>query len=83
LSELGRKYGTFSMYSSGVLVSISGDNKTYTDIQISGTGVKLRLKIEHADYFPNIRQQIVQKGEELFTDKYGRKRRASKMSVSS
>lgn len=80
LSELGRTYGSFSIYSSGVLISLSGDEKKYTDIQISGTGVKLRLNVEHADYFPNITEQIIKKGEEFFTSKYGVKKKASKMS---
>lgn len=82
LSELGRRYGSFSIYSSGVLVGIFGSQKTYRDISIGGTGVRLRVSFKDADYFPNIREQIVQEGERICKEKFGIIRRASSKSKS-
>lgn len=81
LSQLGQKYGSFSIYSSGVLVMISGKERTYKDISISGTGVKLRISFEDAaDYFPNIRDQIVQEGEKIYREKFNLIKKASSKS---
>ena len=82
LSELGKKYGTFSIYSSGVLIQIRGDKKTYTDITIGGTGVKLCMNLDDAEYFPNIREFIIQRGEKMSSVGPGTIQKASKKSRS-
>jgi len=84
LSELGSSFGTFSLFSSGVMVQIKNNTKSWTDIHIAGTGVKLQIDLTKidVDYFPNIRESIVLKGEKIAKDTFGTERKASGKSLS-
>jgi hypothetical protein len=82
LSELGNQFGSFSIYSSGVFVHLCEGNLMRRDIQITGTGIKLHLNLNkiEIDYFPNIREGIVQKGEQIAENEIGLIVTASKKS---
>lgn len=84
LSELGAQFGSFSIYSSGVLVKLRKESISRKHIQIGGTGIKLRLSFDKidVDYFPNIKEKIVSEGEKLYEHEFGKPIKASKGSRS-
>ena len=80
VSELGRRYGEFSIISSGCLLTADNGLKNISHIQMHGTIVKLKVNTRDADYFPNILKQIVTEGEKISESLEGAVRSASKMS---
>lgn len=80
VSELGRRYGEFSLISSGCLLSANNGTIEVKNIQVHGTIVKLKVNTRDADYFPNILNQIVAEGEALSETIEGAVKSASKMS---
>lgn len=80
-SELCQRYGKFSLCSSEGMITISkNDNPSYTDTPPLGTIVRLRMKIDSGEYFPNVKQNIITQGEELAGLAMGEPRKASKAS---
>jgi len=80
LSELGKQFGSFSIFSSGVMLQFIKKKILWTDIHtVAGTGIKLMIDLNKidAEYFPNIREQIVQKGEKIAREYFGVDRKAS------
>lgn len=82
LSELGKRYGTFSISSSGWLLSLTGKRRIWSQLPLEGTLLRLRIKIPEPEYFPNIREQIVRLGEEAAVSIPGARTSASKGSRS-
>jgi hypothetical protein len=82
VSELGKRYGNFSMISSGRLLRPGAANDKGSDIPIMGTIVQLRINTNDGDYFPNILEQIVADGERQANHIEGAIVAASKMSKS-
>lgn len=76
LSELGKLNGEFSICSNGKVYNLTGDK--FNNISFQGTGIKLRVNVSNADYFPNILEQIVRQGEAISVDIFGEKKSASK-----
>jgi signal transduction histidine kinase len=63
LSELGRRCGDFSIVSSGEYLNLDGNDRRMGSCPYPGTGVKLKVSIRDADYFPNLLEAIVREGE--------------------
>ncbi len=83
ISELGRELGEFILASSGryrCLRSRSPHIKS-GELRLTGTAVKLVVNLEHADYFPNRLQSIVQRGEQEHQLEHGVVKSASKRST--
>lgn len=65
LSELGKRFGNFSICSSGSQTSLFGRRAVISDVGlIRGTVAGLRIQLDEPEYFPNVRAQIVSAGEE-------------------
>lgn len=80
-SELCRRYGKFALCSSGGMLNIQkGKRDNYLETPPVGTLVRLRMKIDNGEYFPNVKQQIILRGEELVARIEGGARKASKAS---
>ncbi|WP_416819672.1 hypothetical protein [Denitromonas sp.] len=79
-SELGKRYGSFTIASSNALLSMDGANRTSASIAIPSTIVKLHVNTIDADYFPNILREIVEKGEMIAGEESGLVVSASKAS---
>lgn len=81
-SELGRRYGEFSLLSSSCLYSQTNGLNTFnsSEIKVDGTFVKLRINTSDGDYFPNILKAIVDEGEIIAKSIGGAVASASKMS---
>lgn len=80
LSELGRQYGEFAISSNGrILHNFDGDRRI-DSTPINGTLVKLKIRTQDADYFPNILKNIVDQGEKSATSISGARKSASKRS---
>jgi anti-sigma regulatory factor (Ser/Thr protein kinase) len=80
ISELGRRYGEFSIASSMIATKFSPTTATFTPYPYTGTCVKLRIDTKDADYFPNILLSIVKDGEIEYERKTGKKKKASRRS---
>lgn len=81
LSELGSRYGEFSVVSSGKWMRCRNGALMFDDMAFGGTAIQLRLSTRDAVYFPNILQGIVTTGEtEHGKTRNGRTITASKMS---
>ncbi len=80
ISELGFRYGECSICTNGRMLRLSQKRKAFFDVSFRGTAIKLRTKTEDADYFPNILEQIVRKGEDEFFARTGLRKKASKSS---
>lgn len=85
LSELGKKYGEFSIISNGSYLKFyEHDKKVLIDsVAYNGTVIKLRISLKDVDYFPNILKQIIETGEDLTEVLFGRRIKASGMSKKS
>ena len=81
-SELGRRYGDFTLLSSNRLLKRQDNIDTFSEIPISGTIVKLRINTRDGEYFPNILKNIVADGESIAMNINGAVGSASKMSKS-
>lgn len=80
-SELCKRYGKFALCSSEGMLNISKSAKpTYVTTPPVGTIVRLRMKIDNGEYFPNVRQLIINTGEEIAGIAAGEPRKASKAS---
>ena len=80
VSELGSMLGEFSIASNGkIMFSNHGDTQWF-DVPIQGTAVKLKINTNEADYFPNVLQNIVGKGELAAKTIPGTRKTASKKS---
>lgn len=80
VSELGKRYGNFSMLSSGTLLRPAAGNEKSLEIPVLGTIVQLRINTNDGDYFPNILEEIVAAGERQAGSIEGAIASASKMS---
>lgn len=78
VSELGSEYGSFSLLSDHTMVVRQGQRETWHATPVPGTAVKLRASTDDAEYFPNILQNIVTRGEEEALAIPGARRVASK-----
>jgi len=83
ISELGRRFGSFSLGSGNNLLLIIDRWNFWYPTPGSGTALKLRVKISEPEYFPNILQTIVDEGEQKAASITGARKTASKMSKSS
>lgn len=79
-SNLGKKFGDFSLLSSSKLLEISKDSMTITSLDYNGTAIKLKININEAEYFPNVLNNIVKEGEQLIDSETGKVKKASQMS---
>lgn len=80
VSELGKRYGEFSIVSSDCLLTSENGSMRAFNLPVVGTVVKLRVSTRDADYFPNILNQIVAEGEKISASVEGAVHSASKMS---
>ncbi len=82
-SEIGRQLGQFLICSNQYAIGIDRAQQDRTmAANLSGTAVRLRLQTTQADYFPNLLQNIVLRGEEIFAINFGYPRNASRESRS-
>lgn len=63
LSELGSRYGEFSVVSSGKWMHCRNGTSIFNDMAFGGTAIQLKLSTRDADHFPNILRGIVTTGE--------------------
>lgn len=80
VSELGSMLGEFAIASNGKIMFSNHGNTQWFDVPIKGTAVKLRINTNEADYFPNVLQSIVSKGELAASAIPGTRKAASKKS---
>jgi hypothetical protein len=80
LSELAKHYGAFSIASNDWQISYYGKSKKINPVTIPGTALRLRLKIDEPEYFANVREGIVLKGEAEASALTGARKSASKAS---
>jgi hypothetical protein len=80
VSQLGRRYGNFTICSNGKLLNISTQSENFYNVAFNGTAIKLRINTRDAEYFPNIFRQIMQKGEETSYLRTDQRKRLSKSS---
>lgn len=80
ISELGRQYGDFAISSNSVIFHKFNQEEVVEEVPINGTLVKLKIRTDDAEYFPNILQNIVNEGEKLAKDIVGARTSASKQS---
>ncbi len=78
VSELGRRYGNFSIISSEYFLSPARADISQP-IPLKGTLVKLRLNTADADYWPNILESIVKEGEGISSSKSSAVKHVSKI----
>jgi len=78
VAELGRKFGDFAISSNGIIIHKYQNEEVIENIPLSGTVVKLKIKTEDAEYFPNILHNIVEEGENTSADIPGARKSASK-----
>lgn len=64
-SELGRRYGEFSIISSNRVLYSNDRSIVIEETPLLGTVVKLKISTRDADYFPNILGSIVRDGEKI------------------
>ena len=81
-SEIGKRFGNFSILSSNKLLLNAGQNNPTKDVPLHGTIVKLKVNTNDGDYFPNILKQIIGEGEKIALNISGSIKTASKMSRS-
>jgi hypothetical protein len=62
LSQLGQRYGSFSVLSSQRFLSPSRSSESEA-VPLPGTLIKLRISTDDAEYWPNILHNIVAEGE--------------------
>jgi len=84
VSELGKRYGEFSIVSSREMLTIVPDTPSHIEtVPCKGTIVRLKLvHLTNDDYFGNILEQIINEGEALAELTPGARRTASKGSRS-
>ncbi|HMV55263.1 MAG TPA: hypothetical protein PKC15_16160 [Rhodocyclaceae bacterium] len=82
VTELARKYGSFSLISSNICYRQTNGHQSLDSIPLQSTVVKLQVDTLDADYFPNILADIVARGEELANEIPGTVKSASKASKS-
>jgi len=63
VSQLGLRYGSFSMLSSGQFFNPVAEDQRPDPVSLPGTLVKLRIATRDAEYWPNILTNIVAEGE--------------------
>ncbi len=80
LSELAKRYGAFSIASKNWQISFYGKSKKISPVTLTGTAIRLRLKIDEPEYFSNVRESIVRQGEQEATSLTGARQTASKAS---
>ena len=80
VSELGLMLGDFAIASNGKIMFSDHGVISWFDVPIRGVAVKLRMDTNEAEYWPNVLNNIVEKGEEIAKTIPGSKRKASKMS---
>ncbi len=78
ISRLGRETGTFSLASSGALLTLSGIGEHSGPAPIHGTAIRLLVSVSEAEYFPNRLHSIVAEGEEQLAADQQQRRSASK-----
>ncbi len=64
VSELGRRFGSFSIISSEIAIRQNNGARHLERIDLPSTVVKLCVDTKDADYFPNILSEIVARGEQ-------------------
>lgn len=80
-SELCKRYGVFVLCSSDGMLTINRDGSpSYVETPPLGTIVRLRMNINNGEYFPNVKQLIIQEGEKIATMATGSDIKASKAS---
>ena len=79
LSELGRRYGNFSVITSGSYYRGNGSSDFHR-LALTGTIVRLKVNTAESDHFPNILKQIVDEGEKRAKGIAGAIKSASKTS---
>ena len=72
--------GEFAIASNGKIMFSSKGNTQWYDVPIQGTAVKLKIDTTEAGYWPNVLNEIVEKGEAIAKEIPGSKKKASKMS---
>lgn len=80
LSELGNDQGEFALASDGMAMFRNHGRENWYSVPVKGTALKLRVNTNEADYWSNILNQIVVRGESMAINIPGAKRTASKMS---
>ncbi len=80
-AELGRTCGEFLLCSNGDTLEVTSGGEQYGRLYFYGTSIRLFLTTQDAEYFPNLLQQIVEKGEQLTKERTGRVRKASTKSM--
>ncbi len=78
ISELGKKFGSFSIACNNSLLSLSKSKTFRRALPLRGTIVTLTIDTSSADYFPNIIEQIVKRGEKIAESISGAHANASK-----
>lgn len=63
ISELGRQLGHFSIWSEGVELSVSVENRLTPRPHLGGTAIKLSVSTAEAEYFSNWFANTIAKGE--------------------
>jgi len=82
VSEIGKTLGNFSILSNGVMLTRYQYGDEWLATPSQGTVVKLRANTNDAEYFPNVLQTIVERGEEIAKQIPGARPTASKGSRS-
>lgn len=83
LSGIGKEYGHFSILSSGTYIKqYELEQKTLCDDNIffKGTAIKIKVKRDSLDYFPNLLEKLIRDGESIYEKRTGKKIKASGMS---
>ena len=80
-AELGRICGDFMLCSNGDILRVNKLREYYEHMYFYGTSIRLFLNTREAEYFPNIRKQIVDKGERIASERAGQVRKASVKSM--
>jgi hypothetical protein len=79
LSELGRQLGEFLVVSNGRFLQLrkAGNQSAEGDAGFNGTGIKVKVDLANAAYFPNLLRRIVATGEEQVSSSGDRPKKAS------
>ncbi len=63
VSQLGRRYGSFSMLSSERFINPAQSVQPLRQVPLPGTLVKLRVRTQDPEYWPDVLNEIVAQGE--------------------
>ena len=63
VSQLGKRYGSFSMLSAERFINPAQGSSPLQQVPLPGTLVKLRVRTQDPEYWPDVLREIVSEGE--------------------